>query len=70
MKKKTDQTKKDLIRNFLNIFLGFYWIYGSMTDKFVQTRTNIFLTVSGISLIALGVFGVKEYYLQTKSEIK
>ncbi|WP_312649422.1 hypothetical protein [Proteiniclasticum sp.] len=41
-----------------------------MTDKFVQTRTNIFLTVSGISLIALGVFGVKEYYLQTKSEIK
>lgn len=69
MKKKTNQTKKDLVRNFLNIFLGFFWIYGSMTDKFVHTSTNIFLTVTGISLIALGVFGVKEYYLQTKADI-
>ena len=69
MKKKAHQTKKDLVRNFLNIFLGFFWIYGSMTDKFVHTSTNIFLTVTGISLIALGVFGVREYYLQTKAEI-
>lgn len=67
MKKKAHQTKKDLVRNFLNIFLGFFWIYGSMTGKFVHTRTNIFLTIIGISLIVLGVVGVKEYYLQNKA---
>ncbi len=47
--------------------LGFFWIYGSMTGKFVHTRTNICLTIIRISLIVLGVVGVKEYYLQNKA---
>jgi len=67
MKKKTNQTKKDLIRNYLYILLGFFWIYGSMTGKFVHVRTNIVLTIIGISLIVLGAVGVKEYYLQNKA---
>ncbi|WP_312652025.1 hypothetical protein [Proteiniclasticum sp.] len=67
MKIKTNQTRKDLIRNYLYILLGFFWIYGSMTGKFVHTRTNICLTIIRISLIVLGVVGVKEYYLQNKA---
>lgn len=64
MKKQVNQTKKDLIRNFLYIFLGFYWIYGSVTDKFVGKSANLFLIFSGISLIGLGIFGIRKYYLQ------
>lgn len=67
MKIKTNQTRKDLIRNYLYILLGFFWIYGSMTGEFVHTRTNICLTIIRISLIVLGVVGVKEYYLQNKA---
>lgn len=64
MKIKTNQTRKDLIRNIL---LGFFWSYGSMAGKFVHTRTNICLTIIRISFIVLGVVGVNEYYLQNKA---
>lgn len=66
MRQKNKQTKKDLALDILYIFIGFFWIYGVWTNKFVQDGTNIFLVLIGGALILQGIFGIRKYYLQNK----
>lgn len=66
MRQKNKQTKKDLALEILYIFIGFFWIYGVWTNKFVQDGTNIFLVLIGGAFFLQGVFGIRKYYLQNK----
>lgn len=66
MRKKKKQTKKDLALDILYIFIGFFWIYGVWTNKFVQDGTNIFLLLIVGNFIFLGILGIRKYNLQNK----
>jgi len=64
MKKKTNQSIRNLIINFLNLFLGFIWIYISRTKTFVNSSTNLLFLLIGVVLIINSVLRIKDYYFK------